>query len=134
MTNATEPKPSTKRPRKMARDPKHDVVASEGSSIAVKTKPSRSPAAPAKRPCKSTLVLTLLQQPEGTTLNQMVEATSWLQHTTRAALTGLKKKGHTITSEKPANGPRIYRIGAAIAATVEAASGWPSRPTSPSPD
>jgi hypothetical protein len=32
----------------------------------------------------------------------------WLPHTTRAALTGLKKKGHTVTSTK-ADGVRTYR-------------------------
>lgn len=115
MTNATEPKPATKRPRKMARDPMPDMPASEISSDATKAAPTAPPPAPAKRPSKSWLVLTLLQRPEGATLDQLVAATGWLPHTTRAALTGLKKKGHTITSEKPANGPLIYRIGAAIA-------------------
>ena len=30
----------------------------------------------------------------------MVKATGWLPHTTRAALTGLKKKGHAIGRDK----------------------------------
>ena len=43
------------------------------------------------------------------TLNEMVEATGWLPHTTRAALTGLKKKGHEVTSTKT-DGVRTYRV------------------------
>ena len=36
-------------------------------------------------------------------------ATGWLPHTTRAALTGLKKKGHAVTSTKT-DGARTYRL------------------------
>lgn len=49
---------------------------------------------------KIAAVIALLQRPEGATLDEMIEATGWLPHTTRAALTGLKKKGHTITKSK----------------------------------
>lgn len=41
-------------------------------------------------------VLTLLRRTQGATLAELTEATGWLPHTTRAALTGLKKKGHVI--------------------------------------
>ena len=54
-------------------------------------------------------VIALLQRSEGATLGEMVEATGWLPHTTRAALTGLKKKGHTI--ERTTRGDTTcYRI------------------------
>ena len=45
-------------------------------------------------------VIELLQRSEGATLDEMVTATGWLAHTTRAALTGLKKKGHVIARGK----------------------------------
>lgn len=45
-------------------------------------------------------VIALLERPEGATLEEMIVATGWLPHTTRAALTGLKKKGHVITRDK----------------------------------
>lgn len=45
-------------------------------------------------------VVALLARPGGATLAEMVAATGWLPHTTRAALTGLKKKGHAITKDK----------------------------------
>lgn len=50
----------------------------------------------------------LLLRDEGATLDQMINATGWLPHTTRAALTGLKKKGFAISSDKLA-GVRTYR-------------------------
>jgi len=57
------------------------------------------------------LILGLLRRQEGATREQMSEATGWLPHTTRAALTGLKKMGHVITSEKP-DGVRTYKVTA----------------------
>ena len=45
-------------------------------------------------------VIALLVREQGATLAEMVEATGWLPHTTRAALTGLKKKGHTLAKDK----------------------------------
>lgn len=45
-------------------------------------------------------VLALLQRSGGATLTELAEATGWLPHTTRAALTGLKKKGHVIAKGK----------------------------------
>lgn len=94
--------PNSKRPRKMAREPQSATA-----------HPDAGPA-PAKRPSKTDLVLNLLKSPEGTTLEQLVNATGWLPHTTRAALTGLKKKGHVVTSEK-VEGLRHYRIDAGAA-------------------
>jgi hypothetical protein len=52
----------------------------------------RSTSPSPKEPTKTKKVLSLLKRPEGATLNELVEATGWLPHTTRAALTGLKKK------------------------------------------
>ena len=54
----------------------------------------------APRPTKSAQVLALLRREEGATLDELVAATGWLPHTTRAALTGLRKKGHAIDRGK----------------------------------
>jgi len=62
----------------------------------------------AKRESKSEKVIALLRSANGATLHELVAATSWQQHTTRAALTGLKKKGYVVTSEKT-DGVRRYR-------------------------
>lgn len=60
-------------------------------------------------------MLGLLEAAEGATLNKLVEVTGWLPHTTRAALTGLRKRGHAVTSEKQlqpdGRNLSVYRIG-----------------------
>lgn len=45
-------------------------------------------------------MLGLLQREQGATLYELVEATGWQPHTTRAMLTGLRKKGHEIERRK----------------------------------
>ena len=41
-------------------------------------------------------VIELLQRGDGATLAELVVATGWLPHTTRAALTGLRKRGYAV--------------------------------------
>ena len=101
---ATAAKTQTKRPRKMAREPK---ATAGGSTSAAGASPASK-----KRESKTDLVLGLLQRPEGATIEQLVATTGWLPHTTRAALTGLKKKRHVITSEKLEGQGRVYRVAA----------------------
>lgn len=79
-----------------------------------KSKPtadSNSQAAPEgepKTPTKQQQLAALVVRDEGATLHQMIAATGWLPHTTRAALTGLKKKGYAISSDT-VDGVRTYR-------------------------
>lgn len=70
------------------------------------------PVAPAAKASKAALVLGMLSRSEGATLTELVEATRWLPHTTRAALTGLRKKGHALEKGKR-DGATCYRIVAA---------------------
>jgi hypothetical protein len=66
--------------------------------------------APTARPgTKQALVIDLLKRDLGATIIDLTEATGWLPHTTRAALTGLRKRGCTILSEKT-EGVSRYRI------------------------
>jgi hypothetical protein len=65
----------------------------------------------AKRQTKATAVLALLNRPDGATLPELISATGWLPHTTRAALTGLRKKGHNIARSKR-DDATCYRIAA----------------------
>jgi len=60
------------------------------------------------RVTKQDQIASLLLRDEGATLDQMVAATGWLPHTTRAALTGLRKKGYAIDSDK-IDGVPTYR-------------------------
>lgn len=100
MPASETPRPSTKRVRRMARAPQPQPVCNQAGG-----RPS-----PALRITKVQIVLGLLQRPDGSSLEELVTATGWQPHTTRAVLTGLKKKGHQLTSWKPESGPRIYRI------------------------
>ena len=45
---------------------------------------------------KGAALLSLLQRAEGASLDEMIERTGWQGHTVRAAMTGLRKKGHVI--------------------------------------
>ncbi len=65
-------------------------------------------AAAPKRETKIDKVIALLKRKQGATLDEMMKATGWLPHTTRAAMTGLKK-GHTIERDKR-GGVSCYRI------------------------
>jgi len=112
MTEATQSKPAVKRLRKMARVPKSELEAN-GSPFDVDVTDSADHSLkPDKPQSKSAQVLDLLGRPEGATIEQMVAATGWLPHTTRAVLTGFKKKGHLLASERSAEGLRIYRVTA----------------------
>lgn len=71
--------------------------------------PAPMGSARAKQPNRTDAVLALLQRPNGATLDELVAATGWLPHSTRAALTGLKKKGHAIARTK-AGGISRYAI------------------------
>jgi hypothetical protein len=74
-----------------------------------------SPALPVMpRVTKASAVVALLQREEGATLADMIAATGWLPHTTRAALTGLRKKGHMLEKSKR-DDQTCYRISAVAA-------------------
>jgi hypothetical protein len=64
---------------------------------------------------KQALLIDLLKRKKGATIEKIVEATGWQPHTVRGTISGtLKKKlGLMVTSEKPDDGPRRYRIVAA---------------------
>lgn len=59
-------------------------------------------------------VVQLLGRDQGVSLNELVIETGWLPHTTRAALTGLRKKGYAIVRSKT-DGVTRYAIVSAAA-------------------
>ena len=98
--------------RRMAREPNASGEAPcEGRKPGAQSEKASAPHEP-RGPSKIAMVVALLERPEGATLAEMVEATNWLPHTTRAALTGLKKKGHVITKGKRGD-VTCYHIGKA---------------------
>jgi hypothetical protein len=62
------------------------------------------------KPNKTEIVIKLLRRPQGATMVQLQTATGWLPHSTRAALTGFRKKGHDITRGKNAKDVTVYKI------------------------
>ena len=65
---------------------------------------------PAPRPAsKQSMLIDLLKRDGGATLDDIVKATDWLPHTSRAALTGLRKKGHAIEKSE-VEGTTRYQI------------------------
>ena len=94
-------------------------------SVDLKPEPGSDPAAAIDRPnsnvastptsprggTKIAQVIELLQRGDGATLAELVAATGWLPHTTRAALTGLRKRGYPVGIDR-ADKVRgsVYRI------------------------
>lgn len=68
--------------------------------------PPPAPVAPARKRgeiragTKQALLVDMLERREGASIQEIVDTTGWLPHTTRAALTVLKKRGLEITREK----------------------------------
>jgi DNA-binding IclR family transcriptional regulator len=48
-------------------------------------------------------VIALLQRDQGATLADLIAATDWLPHTSRAALTGLRKRGYVVACKIACN-------------------------------
>lgn len=59
---------------------------------------------------KQALVIAMLSEANGATLDALIAATSWLPHTTRAVLTGLRKRGYVLERQRSDVGVTIYRI------------------------
>lgn len=91
---------------------------------AVGLRPPRKPAAqgiPAGTPSspvstKAALVRDLLARPEGATLGELVYATGWLPHTTRAALSRIRSAGEPLVKTPGPDGKNAYRIEMPVAA------------------
>lgn len=96
------------------------------SNTTKRPRPRKSPKSDAPTPAKKGATTTskgltkhaqlieLLRRDNGATTTELASALNWLPHTTRAALTGIRKKGHAVVSEK-VNGETRYRIERAAA-------------------
>ena len=95
--------------------------------MTTKTKPivtTAPEALVAKSPTKSALVLKLLGRAKGATIAEIEGPTGWQPHSTRAYLSGLRKKGRSVVREQRKAGETAYRIidTANPAATAAAAA------------
>ena len=62
------------------------------------------------RTTKSAAVTKLLSRNKGATLGEIMAITQWQPHSTRAFLTGLRKKGVELLRETRSGGETSYRI------------------------
>lgn len=69
-----------------------------------------APTPQASVPTKSAMVIKLLSRGRGATVPELGSATNWQPHSVRAFLSGLRKKGTTLTKEERKDGERAYRI------------------------
>jgi hypothetical protein len=103
--------------------PKKSGSKSAGKKDAAKTPKARTKAARGKTAgdadsssaqvragSKQAKIIELMKRAKGATLDDMIEATDWLPHTTRAALTGLRKRGFTLERIKDEAKGSVYRI------------------------
>jgi DNA-binding MarR family transcriptional regulator len=65
-------------------------------------------------------VIGLLERDHGATIEELIAATGWLAHTTRAALTGLRKRGYAVAIDRSDDKRgSFYRIPAGETGLVE---------------
>jgi len=69
-----------------------------------------APTAPAPRTTKAAAVTRLLSRNRGATMTEIMTATAWQPHSSRAFLTGLRKRGFDLIRESRRNGETSWRI------------------------
>jgi hypothetical protein len=78
------------------------------------SKTSRHPAeadkAAPRAGSKLASVIALLSRSEGASVGVLTKATGWLPHTTRAAITGVRKRGYSVILDRDVEGASVYRL------------------------
>ena len=102
---------SKRRPSKPASDARKSIASRQRPAAAASTTPQT---VPPNRPrvTKQELVLTLLNRSDGASIEDMMQATDWQQHSVRGFLAGTVKKkfGFKLSSSKATGDVRRYRI------------------------
>jgi hypothetical protein len=60
--------------------------------------------------CKLALLVKLMQRPSGASIADLVSATGWKNHSARAAVTLIKKRGYIVTRTLDESWRGVYRI------------------------
>jgi hypothetical protein len=93
------------------------IVAEQPKGVEEQTTPMTDDHASSPLACrpgsKRALIIELLRRSDGASLDELVAATGWLPHTSRAALTGLRHKGFVLEKSLRPDGKSIYRIAKA---------------------
>lgn len=92
-------------------EPQDTAASAVSKPKSKRRKLAKKPAASVKRQgSKQDIIIRLLQRPNGATIPDLQKATGWQPHSVRAALTGLRKKGHQIQRTKTNGGVTQYRM------------------------
>ena len=99
---------SAANPKKASPQP----VVSKAAQIAAAKTRAKAQEPSGERLTKRERMLTLLSQPAGASIQEMMQATNWQQHSVRGLLAGTVKKklGFLLTSSKPGDGVRRYHL------------------------
>jgi uncharacterized protein DUF3489 len=109
--NAREDSKAGERPRATRPAVKSGQPPARADRKAAKRKPAKQAGGGSPRAgSKLAKVIGMLTSKPGTTIEAIVKATDWQPHTTRAALTGLRKRGYRVEKEPREGGRTIYRI------------------------
>jgi hypothetical protein len=93
--------------------PDQSVLKSAADAQSPETIPQDQPVSPAPRSGgKQTRIVSILSSSSGATLNELMAATGWLAHTTRAALSRLRQRGYMLERMKQPDHPTSWRIAA----------------------
>ena len=106
------------RPSGKQSEEKDAPTAEKRSRDASGNKASTDGAASPRAGTKQALVMEMLRAKKGATLDTLIDATGWLPHTTRAALTGLRRRGFSIERTREEGSDSIYRIVSAPSAVA----------------
>ena len=117
MTSKVIDKPAKSDRSKVARQTASSKTASTRASVAATTGLRKRATPPEQHPVegpvtKHAQLLQLLNRPEGASIEDMMQATEWQQHSVRGFLAGTvkKKMGLALTSSKAEGVVRRYRI------------------------
>ena len=117
MTTKTIDKPAKSDRSAVARQAAGSKTASTRAPAAASTGPRKREAPSVQSPVdgpatKHAQLLQLLNRPEGASIEDMMQATEWQQHSVRGFLAGTvkKKMGLALTSSKAEGDVRRYRI------------------------
>ncbi|WP_421851857.1 DUF3489 domain-containing protein [Novosphingobium sp.] len=108
---------STRKPRRMARDPQLmgcEVAIGSANTPAILSPPK------VERATRQRALIDMLSRAGGASLAEIIDASGWLPHTARAALSGLRKQGHAIERFKSDEATRYRIVPASAVVSVDA--------------
>ena len=84
--------------------------------VAIREHAAKTPAAKPstqRAGTKQAMLIAMLQRPEGASIAEIVEATGWMSHTARGAISGVLKKklALPVTAKKVEGRGSVYRLG-----------------------